>query len=61
LALLTLLYDLAGHLIADSTDTGATLREYIWLDELTLCGGNRRQSPDPYFVYADQKVALPPH
>ncbi|MGI8525084.1 MAG: hypothetical protein ACR2K5_02740 [Pseudolabrys sp.] len=29
-------YDLAGHLIAEATDTGTTVREYVWLDDLPL-------------------------
>ncbi len=41
-------YDLNGHLIAETTDTGATLREYIWqenlrpLAQIDVVGGSER-------------------
>jgi RHS repeat-associated protein len=48
-------YDLAGHLIAEASDTGATLREYVWLDELPLAvvADVDTMSPNLYFVHAD--------
>jgi RHS repeat-associated protein len=48
-------YDLAGHLIAESTDSGATLREYLWLDDLPLAvvADVDTASPHLYFVHAD--------
>jgi len=30
------LYDLSGHLLVEAGDTGQTLREYIWLDDMPL-------------------------
>jgi RHS repeat-associated protein len=48
-------YDLAGHLISESIDTGTTLREYIWLDGLPLAvvADVDTLSPNLYFVHAD--------
>jgi RHS repeat-associated protein len=49
-------YDLAGHLVVEASDTGATLREYIWLDDLPLAvvADVDTASPNLYFVHADQ-------
>jgi RHS repeat-associated protein len=49
-------YDLAGRLIAEASDTGATLREYVWLDDLPLAvvADVDTASPNLYFVHADQ-------
>ena len=48
-------YDLAGHLIAESTDTGSTVREYVWLDDLPLAvvADIDTMSPNLNFVHAD--------
>jgi YD repeat-containing protein len=29
-------YDRAGHLLAEASDTGTTIREYVWLDDMPL-------------------------
>jgi RHS repeat-associated protein len=49
------IYDLAGHLIAESTDSGGALREYVWLDDLPLAvvADIDTASPNLYFVHAD--------
>jgi RHS repeat-associated protein len=49
------LYDLAGHLIAEASEVGAPLREYIWLDDLPLAvvADLDTQNPNLYFVHAD--------
>jgi RHS repeat-associated protein len=48
-------YDFAGHLIAESTDTGTTTREYIWLDDMPLAVVADVDTPSPnlYYVHAD--------
>jgi YD repeat-containing protein len=48
-------YDLAGHLIAESTDAGSTVREYLWLDDMPLVvvADIDTMSPNLYFVHAD--------
>jgi RHS repeat-associated protein len=49
-------YDLAGHLIAEASDTGATVREYVWLDDtpLAVVADVDTASPSLYFVHADR-------
>jgi RHS repeat-associated protein len=49
-------YDLAGHLIAESTDTGQTVREYVWLDDMPLAvvADVDTMSPKLWHVHADQ-------
>lgn len=48
-------YDRAGHLIAEATDAGVTLREYIWLDDMPLAvvADVDTMSPNLYFVHSD--------
>ncbi len=48
-------YDLGGRLIAEANDTGQTLREYVWLDEmpLTVIADVNTMSPQLWFVHAD--------
>ena len=48
-------YDLAGHLIAESTDTGTTTREYVWLNDMPLAVVADVDTPSPnlYYVHAD--------
>jgi RHS repeat-associated protein len=48
-------YDLSGHLIAESTDTGQTVREYVWLDDMPLAvvADVDTLSPNLYFVHTD--------
>ena len=48
-------YDLAGHLIAEASDTGSTVREYIWLDDMPLAvvADLDTASPNLYFVHVD--------
>jgi RHS repeat-associated protein len=49
-------YDLAGHLIAESTDTGQTVRENVWLDDMPLAviADVDTMSPKLWHVHADQ-------
>ena len=49
------LYDLAGHLLVEADDTGQTLREYVWLDDMPLAvvADVDTMSPNLYFVHAD--------
>jgi RHS repeat-associated protein len=49
------LYDLDGRLLAEADDTGATLLEYIWLDDMPLAvvADVNTASPNLYFVHAD--------
>ena len=50
-----LLYDLAGHVLTEASGTtGATSREYVWVDDLPLAvesGGGA--SPTLYYVHPD--------
>jgi RHS repeat-associated protein len=48
-------YDLSGRLIAEADDTGQTLREYIWLDDMPLAvvADVDTVSPKLWFVHAD--------
>ena len=48
-------YDLKGHVIAETDTTGATRREYIWLDDLPVAviAGVNSANPTLYFVHAD--------
>jgi RHS repeat-associated protein len=50
------LYDLDGHLLVEADAAGATLREYVWLDDLPLAVVADVNTPTPnlYFVHADQ-------
>jgi uncharacterized protein RhaS with RHS repeats len=50
------LYDLAGHLLVEADDTGQTLREYVWLDDMPLAvvSDVNTSSPNLYYVHADQ-------
>jgi RHS repeat-associated protein len=46
--------DLTGRLIAEATDTGAPLREYIWLDDMPLAVfSDLDTTPQLYFVHPD--------
>ena len=49
------LYDLDGRLLAESDDTGATLREYVWLDDMPLAvvADIDTLTPHLYYVHAD--------
>ncbi len=48
-------YDLEGRLLAESTELGVTLREYVWLDDLPLAvvADIDTATPKLYFVHAD--------
>jgi YD repeat-containing protein len=48
-------YDQAGHLLVESTDTGQTVREYVWLDDMPLAvvADIDTMTPHLYFVHAD--------
>ena len=47
-------YDLTGHLIAESDSSGNTLTEYVWLDDMPLAlVANVDTSPSLYFVHPD--------
>jgi RHS repeat-associated protein len=47
-------YDQAGHLLAESDDSGNTLTEYVWLDDMPIAlVANVNTSPTLYFVHAD--------
>ncbi len=48
-------YDLGGRLIAEADDTGQTLREYVWLDEMPLAvvADVDTTLPQLWFVHAD--------
>jgi RHS repeat-associated protein len=48
-------YDLNDHLIAETDTSGATLREYIWLDDLPVAviAGVNTGSPQIYYVHTD--------
>jgi RHS repeat-associated protein len=50
------LYDLSGHLLVEADDTGQTLREYVWLDNMPLAvvSDVDTGSPNLYYVHADQ-------
>jgi RHS repeat-associated protein len=50
------LFDMAGHLIAETNgSTGATLREYIWMDNLPVAMvDDTGSSPVVYYVHTDQ-------
>jgi RHS repeat-associated protein len=46
--------DVAGRLIAEATDTGVPLREYIWLDDMPLAVfSDLDTTPQLYFVHPD--------
>ena len=49
------LYDRTGHLLVEADDTGQTLREYVWLDDMPLAvvSDVNTMSPNLYFVHAD--------
>lgn len=49
------MYDLQDRLIAEADDTGQTLREYIWLDDMPLAvvADVDTVSPQHWFVHAD--------
>ena len=48
-------YDLKGHVIAETDTTGATRREYIWMDDLPVAvvSGVNSANPTLYYVHAD--------
>jgi RHS repeat-associated protein len=47
-------YDQAGHLLAESDDSGNTLTEYVWLDDMPIAlVANVNTSPTLYFVHTD--------
>ena len=47
-------YDLAGHLLAESDGSGNTLTEYVWLDDMPLAVvANINTAPNLYFVHVD--------
>jgi YD repeat-containing protein len=48
-------YDLSGRLIAEATNTGQTVREYIWLDDMPLGVVADVDTPSPklWFVHPD--------
>jgi RHS repeat-associated protein len=47
-------YDQAGHLLAESDDSGNTLTEYVWLDDMPIALiANVSTSPTLYFVHTD--------
>jgi RHS repeat-associated protein len=48
-------YDLQGRLIAEASDSGQTVREYVWLDDLPLAviADVDTASPQLWFVHAD--------
>ena len=47
-------YDLAGHLLAESDGNGNTLTEYVWLDDMPLAVvANVNTGPNLYFVHVD--------
>ena len=50
------LYDLSGRLLVEADDTGATLREYVWIDDLPLAvvSDVNTVSPNLYYVHGDQ-------
>ena len=50
------LYDLSGRLLVEADDTGQTLREYVWLDDMPLAvvSDVNTISPNLYYVHADQ-------
>jgi hypothetical protein len=47
--------DLAGHVIAETDPTGATQREYVWMDDLPVAvvAGVNTSTPTLYYVPAD--------
>jgi YD repeat-containing protein len=49
------IYDLAGHLIAEATSTGTTVREYVWLDDtpVAVYADLDTASPNFYYVHVD--------
>jgi RHS repeat-associated protein len=48
-------YDLKGHVIAETDPSGATQREYIWMDDLPVAvvAGVNTANPTLYYVHAD--------
>ncbi len=48
-------YDLKGHVIAETDTSGVTRREYIWMDDLPVAviAGVTTSSPTLYYVHAD--------
>ena len=48
-------YDLKGHVIAETDTSGATRREYIWMDDLPVAvvSGVNTANPTLYYVHAD--------
>ena len=48
-------YDLKGHVIAETDTSGVTRREYIWMDDLPVAvvSGVNSANPTLYFVHAD--------
>jgi RHS repeat-associated protein len=47
-------YDQAGHLLVESDDSGNTLTEYVWLDDMPIALiANVNTSPSLYFVHTD--------
>jgi RHS repeat-associated protein len=50
------LYDRSGHLLVEADDTGQTLREYVWLEDMPLAvvSDVNSGSPNLYYVHGDQ-------
>jgi RHS repeat-associated protein len=48
-------YDRAGHLLAEASSTGTTVREYVWLDDLPLAvvADVDTSTPKLWYVHAD--------
>jgi RHS repeat-associated protein len=47
-------YDQAGHLLAESDDSGNTLTEYVWLDDMPIAlVANVNINPSLYYVHVD--------
>jgi RHS repeat-associated protein len=48
-------YDRAGHLLAEASDTGTTIREYVWLDDMPLAVVADVDTATPllWYVHAD--------
>src|SRR5262249_16098214 len=45
-------YDSAGHLLVEASDTGATVREYVWLDDMPLAVVADVDAPTPKLSYS---------
>jgi RHS repeat-associated protein len=49
------LYDRAGHLLAEASDSGTTIREYVWLDDMPLAvvADVDTATPQLWYVHVD--------